>query len=97
MWFSPVNNFFLKAPIKSKTALPDGTKKTINQSIGYGKYVISGTADMATHKLDMAMPYELSQWELIKKEDGSYDLIKAHVDKNGIASFDIRFAKDSRL
>ena len=41
----------------------------------------------ATHKLDMAMPYELSQWELIKKEDGSYDLVKARVDKNGIASF----------
>ena len=67
---------------------PDGTKKTINQSVGYGKYVISGTADMATHKLDMAMPYELSKWELIKKEDGSYDLVKAHVDKNGVASFD---------
>ena len=84
-----------KLPVKSGTAtrtieitFPDGTKKTINQSIGYGKYAISGTADMATHKLDMAMPYELSQWELSKKEDGSYDLVKAHVDKNGIASFD---------
>ena len=43
---------------------------------------------MATHKLDMAMPYELSKWELIKKEDGSYSLVKAHVDKNGVASFD---------
>lgn len=43
---------------------------------------------MATHKLDMAMPYELSKWELIKKEDGSYDLVKAHVDKNGVAIFD---------
>lgn len=84
-----------KLPVKSDTAtrtieitFPDGTKKTINQSVGYGKYAISGTADMATHKLDMAMPYELSKWELIKKEDGSYDLVKAHVDKNGVASFD---------
>ena len=84
-----------KLPVKSDTAtrtieitFPDGTKKTINQSVGYGKYVISGTADMATHKLDMAMPYELSKWELSKKEDGSYDLVKAHVDKNGVASFD---------
>ena len=84
-----------KLPVKSDTAtrtikitFPDGTKKTINQSVGYGKYFISGTADMATHKLDMAMPYELSQWEPIKKEDGSYDLVKAHVDKNGVARFD---------
>ena len=84
-----------KLPVKSDAAtrtieitFPDGTKKTINQSIGYGQYVISGTADMATHKLDMAMPYKLSKWELIKKEDGSYDLVKAHVDKNGVASFD---------
>ena len=84
-----------KLPVKSDTAtrtieitLPDGTKKTINQSIGYGQYVISGTADMVTHKLDMAIPYELSKWELSKKEDGSYDLVKAHVDKNGVASFD---------
>ena len=83
-----------KLPIKSdatrtiEITFPNGTKKTINQSIGYGKHAISGTADMATHKLDMAMPYELSKWELSKKEDGSYDLVKAHVDKNGIASFD---------
>ena len=84
-----------KLPVKSDAAtrtieitFPDGTKKTINQSIGYGKYVISGTADMATHKLDMAMLYELSKWEPIKKDDGSYDLVKAHVDKNGVASFD---------
>ena len=83
-----------KLPVKSdatrtiKITFPDGTKKMINQSVGYGKYAISGTADMATHKLDMAMPYELSKWELIKKEDGSYDLVKAHVDKNGVASFD---------
>ena len=84
-----------KLPVKSDTAtrtieitLPDGTEKTINQSIGYGQYVISGTADMATHKLDMAIPYELSKWELSKKEDGSYDLVKAHVDKNGVAIFD---------
>ena len=83
-----------KLPVKSDATrtiaitFPDGTKKTINQSVGYGKHAISGTADMATHKLDMAMPYELSKWELIKKEDGSYDLVKAHVDKNGVASFD---------
>ena len=84
-----------KLPVKSDVAtriieitFPNGTKKTINQSVGYGKHAISGTADMATHKLDMAMPYELSKWELIKKEDGSYDLVKAHVDKNGVASFD---------
>lgn len=83
-----------KLPVKSdatrtiEITLPDGTKKTINQSVGYGKHAISGTADMATHKLDMSMPYELSKWELIKKEDGSYDLVKAHVDENGVASFD---------
>ena len=83
-----------KLPVKSavtrtfEITFPDGTKKTINQSIGYGQHAISGTADMATHKLDMAMPYELSKPELIKKEDGSYDLVKAHVDKNGVASFD---------
>ena len=83
-----------KLPVKSavtrtfEITFPDGTKKTINQSIGYGQHAISGTADMATHKLDMAMLYELSKPELIKKEDGSYDLVKAHVDKNGVASFD---------